>query len=215
MESARSTSALIEKYCARHSSPPPILLQELERETHLKTLSPQMITGHLQGRLLSLVSQMINPSRVLEIGTFTGYGALCLAEGLTHDGILHTIESNDVYDHIARSYVDRSPYQYQIVLHHGDALMIIPTLSDVYDLVYLDGSKKEYQAYFQMIFPSVRPGGIILADNLLWSGKVLDDNRDGDSEALRDFAEMISQDMRVDQLLLPVRDGLLICRKTM
>ncbi len=213
MGTMRSQLEAIEKYCSDHTAKPPDLLEELERITHLQTLAPQMMTSHLQGRLISLISRLVSPRSILEIGTFTGYGALCLAEGLQADGVLHTIEADPAYHHIAADFVQRSPYHDAIVLHQGDACQVIPKLESEFDLVYIDAAKREYQAYYDLVLPRLSNGGLILADNMLWSGKVLEDQLDEDARALKNFAEYVAADNRIDQLLLPIRDGLFICQR--
>ena len=200
-------------YCEKNTSQETDLLQKLVRETHLKTLSPRMLSGHLQGRLLSLYSHLIQPRRVLEIGTFTGYAALCLAEGLTGDGILYTLEGNDELESLILNHFEQSEYAHKIKLLIGNALTIIPTLDEIFDLVFIDAGKRDYIAYYDLVFDKVRSGGLIIADNVLWSGKVLDDKKDLDTQILDDFNKRIANDERVECLLLPLRDGLMIARK--
>jgi len=200
-------------YCEQLSTPPGELLYRLERETHLKTLAPQMMSGRLQGQFLRLLSGWIRPRRILEIGTFTGYATLCLAEGLGEDGELHTIEANAEIAYIIRKYVEESGYKDQIHLHLGDAFTIIPELPGPFDLVFIDAGKRDYEAYFKLIIDRVAPGGCILADNVLWSGKVLDPAQDEDTASLHAFNALVQADDRVDNLILPLRDGLLLARK--
>jgi predicted O-methyltransferase YrrM len=188
-------------------------LKELERQTFLKTLAPQMISGYYQGRLLSIISHMIRPKQILEIGTFTGYSALCLAEGLAEDGMLHTIEINPEYQKISRKYISEAGLDSKITLYSGDALEIIPQLNYKFDLVFIDASKVSYSHYFGLIINKTSTGGFILADNMLWSGKVLQDDSDADTVALRNFARELQDDIRLQNILLPIRDGLMICRK--
>lgn len=201
------------QYCQQHSTPASSLLQALERETHLHTLYPQMLSGPFQGLLLQFISQMIRPRRILEIGTFTGYSAICLAQGLTADGLLHTIEVNDEYTPIIKKYVQMAGLEHQVILHTGDATAIIPTLEDIFDLVFLDAGKMEYAQYYEMTLPKIRPGGFLLADNALWSGKVPAGHQDSTARALHAFNDAIHTDSRVENLLLPLRDGLMVVRK--
>lgn len=200
-------------YCLQHSTPLSPLLEALERETHLRTLSPQMLSGPLQGALLRMVSQMIQPHRVLEIGTFTGYSAICLAQGLSERGRLHTIEVDDELTPIINKYVHAAGLEYRITVHIGDAAEIVPTLDEVFDLVFLDAGKMNYMQHYQLVLPKIRPGGFLLADNVLWDGKVLSQEKDTTTQALRDFNAMIVADSQVESLLLPLRDGLMLVRK--
>ena len=206
-------SEALEAYIANHSEAEPELLQELTRETHLKVLMPRMITGHYQGRLLSLISRLVHPENILEIGTYTGYSALCLAEGLQPGGALHTIDKNDELTGMQRRYFDRSPYGNQIVQHTGMALELIPNLEETFDLVFIDADKSEYPEYYEKVLPRVRPGGLILFDNVLWSGKVLGpvDPKDRATRILTDFNKTLQQDPRVRTVMLPIRDGLTLC----
>ena len=167
-------SDALENYIQNHSEDEPALLQELTRETHLKVIQPRMITGHFQGRVLSMLSKLIQPNRILEIGTYTGYSAICLAEGLTNDGLLHTIDINEELSEMQREFFDRSEFGDKIIQHTGDALKIIPELDQVFDLVFIDAEKKMYDAYFEAVIEKTRPGSIILTDNVLWSGKVVE-----------------------------------------
>ena len=203
----------LEEYITANSEPEPELLQELTRETHLKVLMPRMITGHYQGRLLSMISRLVRPRRILEIGTYTGYSALCLAEGLDPDGELHTIDKNEELTSMQRRYFDRSPHGARIIQHTGMALERIPAIGGTFDLVFIDADKMEYPEYFEAVLPGVRPGGLILLDNVLWSGKVLEplDPRDQTSKTLVDFNAKIGKDPRVQTVLLPIRDGLTLC----
>lgn len=206
-------SEALEAYIAKHSEAEPELLQELTRETHLKVLMPRMITGHYQGRVLSLISRIVRPRNILEIGTYTGYSALCLAEGLQAAGRLHTIDKNDELTEMQRRYFDRSPYGPQIVQHSGMALDLLPNLKETFDLVFIDADKSEYPEYYEKVLPRVRPGGLILFDNVLWSGKVLGpaDPRDRATGILKDFNAALQQDPRVRTVMLPIRDGLTLC----
>ena len=188
-------------------------MRELTRETHLKVLMPRMITGHYQGRVLSMISRLVRPRKVLEIGTYTGYSALCLAEGLLSDGRLHTIDKNEELFELQRRYFDRSPYGKQITQHTGRALELIPGMDEVFDLVFIDADKEEYPDYFEMVLPKVRPGGLILLDNVLWSGKVLGpvDKKDKATRVLVEFNKKLGEDPRVRSVILPIRDGLTFC----
>jgi len=206
-------SAALEEYIADHSEEEPELLRELTRETHLKVLMPRMITGHYQGRVLSLISRIIRPRNILEIGTYTGYSALCLAEGLLPDGKLHTIDKNEELRELQRRYFDLSPYGDQIIQHTGLALETIPRMGETFDLVFIDADKQEYPDYFEIVLPKVRSGGLILLDNVLWSGKVLEPiaPKDRTTQILVDFNKKLTKDPRVRTVLLPIRDGLTIC----
>lgn len=205
----------IYQYCEQWSEPISPLLHELERETHLKTLAPQMLSGKLQGQLLALFSKLLRPSCVLEIGTFTGYAAICLAQGLAPGGVLHTIEANPELAYLIRKYIGKAGLEGQVQLHIGDALQVLPELPGTFDLVFIDAGKQHYQAYYDLIIDRVAPGGLILADNVLWSGKVATELRetDADTQKLHEFNQRMQADERVDSLLLPLRDGLLAARK--
>jgi caffeoyl-CoA O-methyltransferase len=201
-------------YSEAHTTAESEVLKELNRETHAKILMPRMLSGHLQGRILAMFSRMLQPRRILEIGTYTGYSAICLGEGLTDDGILHTIDINEELMPVAKKYFEKAGSAKKIVMHTGDAVKLIPTLNEVFDLVFIDADKKNYSTYFEMVVAKVRKGGIILADNVLWSGKVLDppSSMDGDTQAIALFNNKILSDNRVENVLLPVRDGLMIMR---
>ena len=207
-------SAALENYIANHSQEEPALLTELSRETHLKVVRPRMITGHFQGRALSLLSKIIRPKSILEIGTYTGYSAICLAEGLQKDGALHTIDINEELHDLQRKYFDKSGYGKQIKQYTGNALEIIPELEGPFDLVFIDAEKKEYDAYFEAIIKKCNPGSIILSDNVLWSGKVVEPLEKGDkaTEALLEYNDKLARDPRVETVLLPIRDGLTLSR---
>jgi predicted O-methyltransferase YrrM len=201
-------------YCLAHTTFQSELLEQLDRETNLKTLSPQMLSGSLQGTFLKMVSQMIKPKRVLEIGTFTGYATLCLAEGLQADGVVHTIEANDELAWLINKYIGFAGLEKKVVLHLGDAANIIPTLPTGFDLVFLDAGKLDYLKHYEMVLPKVHAGGFILADNVLWDGKVAsNDQKDETAVYLRQFNQYIQEDERVENLLLPLRDGLMLIRK--
>ena len=207
----------IQQYADAHTSPEPALLGRLVRETHLQTLMPRMLSGHFQGRLLSMLSHMIRPRRVLELGTFTGYSALCMAEGLAPDGELHTVEQNPELRSRVERYVQEAGLGGRIHLHIGDAEQLIPTLSETWDLVFIDADKIRNQLYYELVLPRLRPGGFLLIDNVLWSGKALPDYplkaADKDAHAVRAFNDFVQQDARVENVLLPLRDGLLLVRK--
>lgn len=207
-------SPLLEEYIAGHSQEEPELLQELTRETHLKVVRPRMLTGHFQGRVLSLLSKIIRPNTILEIGTYTGYSALCLAEGLAHDGKLHTIDKNEELYGIQRRYFDKSGFGNKIIQHVGDALEIIPELEVELDMVYIDAEKMEYPAYFEAVLEKTRSGSIILSDNVLWSGKVVEplDPKDKTTKVVLDYNRQLKEDPRVETVLLPIRDGLTLSR---
>ena len=200
-------------YCEAHTTAPSLLLRDLERETHLKTVSPQMLSGHLQGRLLRLFSLLLRPENALEIGTFTGYSALCLAEGLPPGGRLHTIEANPELEGLIRKYIDRSGFADRIQLHIGRAEQLIPSLDGSFDLVFIDAGKQDYALFYELVVDRIHPGGLLLADNVLWSGRVLDPVGDTDAQALHAFNELIQEDPRVENIMLPLRDGLMVMRK--
>ena len=207
-------SDTLETYIKQHSDVEPILLQELSRETHLKVIQPRMITGHFQGRFLSLLSKIISPKRILEIGTYTGYSALCLAEGLIESGTLETIEVNPELATIQKKYFDKSDYSSQIKTYMGDALDIIPTLEGPFDLVFIDAEKKQYDAYFEAVIKKSKSGTVILSDNVLWTGKVVEplDPKDKTTKVLLDYNKKLAEDPRVQTSLLPIRDGLTMSR---
>ena len=204
----------IEKYAENNSTPESDVLAQLNRETHLKVLKPRMLSGHLQGRMLSMFSKLLKPKRILEIGTYTGYSAICLAEGLDSDGVLHTIDVNEEIESIAKKYWQEAGVEDQIAFHCGVASEIIPQLNEKFDLVFIDADKSSYPAYFDMVIGSVRPGGLIIADNVLWSGKVVEPvkENDTDTKALLEYAKKVQNDSRVENILLPIRDGLYVSR---
>ena len=200
-------------YCEKYSSLPNNVLLELERETHLKTLSPQMITGHLQGRLLSFISKWKRPNIILEIGTFTGYGTLCLAEGLTENGVIHTIEVNPELRCLSQKYFKKSRIEMQVMQHLGDAKHIIPHIKEQFDLVYIDAGKQEYPLHYDLSIEKMNEGGVLLVDNVLWDGKVGKGLNDRNTKAIESFNKKVHEDDRVQNLLLPIRDGLMIVEK--
>lgn len=204
----------LDHYVTQHSQKEPLLLQELNRETHLKILQPRMLSGHFQGRVLSMLSKIITPKSILEIGTYTGYATLCLAEGLAKEGVIHTIEVNDELAKFQKYFFDKSAYAEQIKPHTGDAQHIIPTLDCTFDLVFIDADKENYTTYFDLVISKMNPGGIILSDNVLWSGKVIEPVKDNDktTKAILAYNHKINTDPRVETVLLPIRDGLTVTR---
>jgi caffeoyl-CoA O-methyltransferase len=201
------------EYCENFTEKESDLLKQLNRETHLKIVSPRMLSGHLQGRFLSFLSKLAAPNTILEIGTYTGYSALCLAEGLKKDGKLITIDPNEETNHFARQFIEKSDFNSKILLMQGLAQEIIPELGRTFDLVFIDADKKNYALYYDLIIDKVNSGGLIIADNVLWSGKILDENKDADTQAIHDFNKKVNGDIRVSHLLLPLRDGLMVMRK--
>jgi predicted O-methyltransferase YrrM len=189
------------------------LLKELDRETHQKVLQPRMLSGSYQGRLLALLAKMIGPKKILEVGTYTGYATLCMAEGLTTGGSIDTIDHNEELTDMQRRYFDQSPYGSQIIQHIGEAKDILKSLTGPYDLVFLDADKENYPHYFDLIIDKLEMGGVILSDNVLWSGKVLEKAADEATSALQEYNHKINTDVRVESVVLPIRDGLTITRK--
>lgn len=209
-----SISTPLDQYIADHSSPEGEYLYRLFRATHVEILAPQMASGHIQGRLLKFLVKMIGPRRILEIGTFTGYSALCMAEGLDKDGKLYTFEVEDELEDFTRRWIDGSPYADKIEFIIGDALNIVPTMGERFDLVFIDGNKREYIKYYEMAMEHLNEGGWILADNTLWDGHVIEENRqDAQTNGVRAFNDLIRNDERVEVVILPLRDGLTIIRK--
>jgi caffeoyl-CoA O-methyltransferase len=200
-------------YLEAFSSPEDPVLAELYRETYRKVLYPRMISGHQQGMLLEFISRMIQPSAIMEIGTFTGYSALCLAKGLKPGGKLHTLEINDELLPIITKYISRAGLQESIIIHTGDALDIIPTLQEEFDLVFIDADKEQYPDYYKAAFKKTRIGGFMVADNVLWSGKVLSQPKDKETKGIVEFNEFVKADDRVEKLMLPLKDGLMLMRK--
>lgn len=232
----------LKNYLIKYCDPEDGLLKRIDRETNLKVSMPRMLSGHYQGRVLSMLSKLIGPERILEIGTFTGYATLCLAEGLSESGLIHTIDVNAELEDMVRSYFNESAYRDKIVYHIGKAAEILPGLDEVFDIVFIDADKKNNGTYYNMIIDKVKPGGIIIVDNVLWSGKVLgetsmtlpttqghedkvtqalpiknnqntDKKIDQNTTIITNFNEMVVQDQRVEKLILPVRDGLFVIRK--
>lgn len=210
-----SDSTLLDQYILDHTSPEDDFLKELDRETHLKVLRSRMLSGHLQGQILSMISCMIKPQRILEIGTFTGYSALCLAKGLPENGQLHTIEIDDELESIARKYFGKSGMGNKIIQHIGDARQIIPSLKQQFDLVFIDADKREYCEYYHLVFDRIAVGGFLLADNILWNGKVVDPEEADDEQTrgILDFNDLVHNDKRVQNAILPVRDGIMLIQK--
>ncbi len=204
----------LENYAAQHTEDEPLLLQELNKRTHLNVLQPRMISGHFQGRFLSLLSKMVQPRTILEIGTYTGYATLCLAEGLHPEGVLHTIDIKEELTDLQREFFDRSGYGSQIVQHLGKAADIIPSLNTTFDLVFIDADKQNYAHYFDLVIEKMTRGGIILSDNVLWSGKVVEEVKHNDkhTQALMAYNQKIKDDPRVETVLLPIRDGITLSR---
>ena len=205
----------IDKYILNHIDAEDEILKELDRETHLNVLGARMISGHLQGQVLTMLSKMIQPECILEIGTFTGYSAICLAKGLREGGKLITIEIDDELENIAKKYFVKAGLQHQIVQRIGPALEIIPTLNETFDLVFIDAHKTEYPAYYEAVFDKVKTGGIIMADNTLWSGKVVEIPVEDDyqTRGIIEFNNIIKNDKRVEKVILPLRDGMTVIRK--
>lgn len=204
----------IDNYVVNHTQKEPELLQQLNKETWQKVLNPRMLSGGYQGRILSMISKLIQPKTILEIGTYTGYSALCLAEGMQKNGTLFTIDKNEELEDFAKKYFEQSPYNAQIKQLVGNALDIIPTLNEKFDLVFIDADKSNYNTYFKMIIGKMNSGGVILSDNVLWSGKVVAEiePNDKDTKALIEYNELLNSDDRIETILLPIRDGLSISR---
>ena len=203
-------------YAIRHTQDESELLKALNKETHQKILQPRMISGHFQGRFLSFIAKLIKPRTILEIGTYTGYATLCLAEGLTKDGIIHTIEINEELVDFQKKYFDQSEFKNQIFTHLGEAKNIIPELNLEFDLVFIDADKTNYPIYLEMVLSKLRKGGVLIADNVLWSGKVLEHQQkstDSETNSIKLFNKLVKKEKNLETLLLPIRDGLMVCRK--
>lgn len=200
----------LDEYILSHSDEEGTLLSALSRDANVNLLRPRMLSGHLQGRILKMFCRMLRPQRILEIGTYTGYATLCLAEGLSDDGLIHTLEINDEMEDFIQKYLSRSPDKEKIKLHFGDAMEIIPGLDETFDLVFIDADKRLYAEYYDLVFPKVRTGGLILADNTLWDGKVMEEPHSSDKQTvgILAFNEKIKQDTRIEKVILPLRDGL-------
>ncbi len=205
----------IENYALSHSQAESSVLRRLNRETHAKVLVPRMLSGHMQGNVLSMFSEMIRPKQILEIGTYTGYSAICLAQGLQENGKLHTIDVNVELEKMVRVFIDEAGLTDKINYYLGKAVDIIPSINELFDLVFIDADKKNYALYYDLVFDKVRSGGFIIADNVLWSGKILDpeDKMDADTKVIHAYNKKIHNDDRVEHILLPIRDGLMIARK--
>ena len=204
----------LDNYVTQHSENEPELLAQLNRETHQKILQPRMLSGHFQGRVLSMLSKIIHPAAILEVGTYTGYATLCLAEGLAENGTIDTIDNEEELLDFQRKYFDKTVWANQITQHLGDGLDIIPTLTKKYDLVFIDADKENYINYFHLIVPMMNKGGIILSDNVLWSGKVLEElnPKDITTKILLEYNQLLKDDPRIETVLLPIRDGLTVSR---
>ena len=200
----------IEDYIRKNSSKEPEILKDLNKETHLKVLNPRMLSGHIQGRFLSIITKLIKPKKILEIGTYTGYSAICMAEGLIENGIIHTIDINEELVSIQNKYFAKSKCNNSIIQHVGDARNIIKRINEKFDLVFLDADKENYIEYYELVIEKVKKGGLIIADNVLWTGKVVEPEKDDDelTQYLIDFNKMINEDDRVENIILPLRDGL-------
>jgi len=208
-------NANLEHYLLDHTDPEPALLQELSRDTHARLLNGRMVSGHLRGRLLVMLCRMIQPKKVLELGTFTGYSALCFAEGTTEDAVIHTIEINDELEEQANHWFSHSEYGHKIRLHIGDALELLPNMAEIFDLAFIDSDKRDYKACYEAVLPKVRAGGFILVDNTLWGGKILAEIAPSDAQSLAiiEFNDYLANDSRVEKVLLPLRDGLTLIHK--
>ena len=203
----------LEKYIEDHTSDEDTLLYDLNRKTNLRTTLPRMISGKIQGKFLELISKIANPRVILEIGSFTGYSALCLVKGLVEGGILYTIESNVELEKIIQDHISKSENENKIKLIMGNALDVIPKIEETFDMVFIDANKAEYLGYYKLVLPKLSKGGLIIADNVLWSGKVTDQNPDADTKSLLEFNTHIKNDKSVEQVMLSIRDGLLVIRK--
>ena len=205
----------LEQYLLSHIIEERPIMARLYRETQLRMVNGRMCSGHLQGSLLTLLSKLIHPARILEIGTYTGYSALCLAEGLSEDGLIHTIEINDELEELASSFFEESGHRARIIQHIGDAAEVVPTLKDCFDLVFIDADKRKYQEHYELVFPKVVMGGIIIADNTLWAGKVIQkvSRTDEQTIGILQFNKFVKNDPRVETFMIPVRDGITVLRK--
>lgn len=205
----------LENYVESHTTEESALLKELNRTTHLKVLNPRMLSGHFQGRLLSMISHMVRPQKVLEIGTYTGYSALCFAEGLAEGGKVITLDINEELEEFVRGYIEKAGMEDKLEYIIGNAMQLIPGMDERFDLVFIDADKENYCHYYDLVFDKVKPGGYILADNVLWSGKVIGDyeKADKDTKILMDYNQKVQNDPRVDNILLPIRDGIMMARK--
>lgn len=206
---------LLDEYILNHITAEDEVLQELDRQTHLEVLHPRMLSGHLQGQILKLLCSMIQPKRILEIGAFTGYSAICFAQGTSETCLVDTIEIDDEQESRIRSFLDKAGAAHKVNLIIGDALDVLPTLNEVYDLVFIDGDKREYLAYYNLVFDKVRPGGYILADNILWGNKVIEPvaKNDLQTKGILEFNSFVKNDTRIESAILPLRDGIFMIRK--
>lgn len=204
----------LESYITQHSESEPAILSELNRITHLNVMRPRMLSGNLQGQFLKMLCEMIHARRVLEIGTYTGYAAISMALGLSGEGVVHTIDINDELEDIVRDFIQRSGMEKRICFHVGDACEIIPQLEELFDLVFIDADKRQYPDYYRLVFDKVRSGGLIIADDVLWDGKVVEAHtRDAQTRGILEFNDFIQADSRVENILLPIRHGLMLIRK--
>ncbi len=203
----------LEQYVTDHTTPEPEVLQELNRETNRKVMKPQMLSGHVQGRFLRMISHIMKPDKILEVGTYTGYSAICLADGLEEGGVLHTIDTNEELKDMATHYFAKAGVSDRIAYHIDDAQNVIPRIEAPIDLAFIDADKENYPVYYDLIFDKLPTGGLVLADNTLWSGKVVEDHQDQDTRALVAFNEKVQEDSRVENVLLSVRDGVMMARK--
>ncbi|MCB9017720.1 MAG: class I SAM-dependent methyltransferase [Paludibacteraceae bacterium] len=209
-----TTSKLLEEYILRHIDEEPAILKQLTRDTNLYTLKPRMLSGHLQGRMLKMFCNMVSPTNILEIGTFTGYSALCMAESLKEGGMLHTIEVNDEMEEFLARVFSESGYADRIQLHIGDAIKIIPEIDAFFDVAFIDGNKRHYVEYFDVVYPKMKVGGVMIADNTLWDAHVLEeDSKDAQTLGIKRFNDMVATDERVEKVIVPVRDGMTLIRK--
>jgi predicted O-methyltransferase YrrM len=205
----------LENYILDHIDPEDELLYELNRKTHLHILRPRMLSGHLQGQILKMLCRMIQPTNILEIGTYTGYSCICMAQTLPKDGFIDTIEIDDEIEPFTQSFFNKSGYANKIKMHIGDAMDVMPSLTKKYDLVFMDGDKRQYPNYYEQVFDMVNPGGYILADNILWDGKVVEpvDPNDAYTQGILEFNQMVKEDKRVEKVIFPFRDGIFVIRK--
>jgi predicted O-methyltransferase YrrM len=204
----------LEKYILDHTETEDEILRELSRETHVKMLRPRMLSGHMQGKFLKMICQMMNPKRILEIGTYTGYSAISMAMGSSEDCVIHTIDCNDELEYFTRNFIQRAGCENKIKFHIGDALEIIPEINETFDLVFIDADKRQYVKYFEAIYPKLKKGSFVLADDVLWDGKVVEEveNKDKQTQGILEFNDFIQKDKRVENLMLPIRHGLMMIR---
>ncbi len=203
----------LEQYAVAHTKSASEVLQQLERETYTRIYMPQMVSGHLQGKFLSMISRMVKPENILEIGTFTGYSAICLSDGLQENGTLYTIDVNEELEEMARKYFAQAGLTHKVKYMIGDAVSLIPQIEVMLDLVFIDADKENYSKYYDLVFPKLRSGGVILADNVLWSGKVIEEKMDAETKALTAFNDKVQSDPRVDNVLITIRDGVMMMIK--